>query len=95
MVRIHVEKQIDANGQPAMKPKTEHQILVATVAKYGMPFINKIAEHYTSLGAKTVITPLENASQPNSVQQSASSQAEPTTNAGGLAKYGVRNSGSR
>ncbi|MFK5283507.1 hypothetical protein ACI3PL_28430, partial [Lacticaseibacillus paracasei] len=75
-----------------MIPKVGHQLLVATVAKYGMDFINKLAEHYTSLGANKAIAPIENARPPASSTSSAA-VAAPKTAAEAMAMKGTINSG--
>jgi len=86
------EKTIDENGNTSLKPKVEHQLLVATVAKYGMGFIEKIKEHYTSLGANKVIAPIENAKIPENQTGSQSAPA-PKTAAEAMAMKGRINSG--
>lgn len=42
--------KVEANGQVNYVPKSDHQILVATVQKYGMSFINELIKHSKSLG---------------------------------------------
>ncbi len=86
------ENKVDANGTTSMTPKVEHQLLVATVAKYGMGFINKLAEHYTSLGANKAIAPIENARPPESTNPS-SAVAAPKTAAEAMAMKGRINAG--
>jgi hypothetical protein len=53
-------------------------------------FLSEIAKHAKSLGAKQVVDPLENASEPGK-STPAKSDAEPTTAAGAMAKHGKRN----
>lgn len=74
-------------------PKTQHQMLVSTVAEHGMDFLNAYALHFKGLGGKEVIEPIDNASEPNK-GKSSKSEAEPTTGAGQLAKHGKRSDGS-
>jgi hypothetical protein len=86
------EKVVDENGNNTLKPKVEHQILVAAVAKYGMGFIDKIKEHYTSLGANKVIAPIENAKIPET-QAGSAATASPKTAAEAMAQKGKINAG--
>lgn len=86
------ENKVDANGTTSMIPKVGHQLLVATVAKYGMDFINKLAEHYTSLGANKAIAPIENARPPENTNPS-SAVAAPKTAAEAMAMKGRINAG--
>lgn len=86
------EKVVDENGNNTLKPKVEHQLLVATVAKYGMGFIEKIKEHYTSLGANKVIAPIENAKIPENQSGNQAAPA-PKTAAEAMAMKGRINSG--
>ncbi len=65
----------------------EHQLLVATVAKYGKSFFTEMAKHYKSLGGNKVVDTLENASEPNQ-NKGLPAQAEPTSPAQAMAKYG-------
>jgi len=81
------EKTVDSNGNQSMKPKTEHQLLVAAVATYGMGFVNKLIEHGISLGSKSVIAPIDNAKAPEGTQTSAAAAA-PTSLAAAMAKQG-------
>ena len=84
--------QKDANGQDVYTPKAEHQLLVATVNKYGSKFITELAKHYKSLGSKAAIDPIDNA-RPVESRNTSSASAEPTTVSGAMAKYGRLNSG--
>lgn len=86
------EKTIDENGNTSLKPKVEHQLLVATVAKYGTGFIDKLKEHYISLGASKVIAPIDNAKIPENQTGSQSAPA-PKTAAEAMAMKGRINSG--
>jgi len=72
--------------------KTEHQLLIATVAKHGKNFLDAYALHFKGLGGKEVIEPINNAKPP---ENSTSSKADPLpTNAAALmAKQGVRRTG--
>jgi len=74
------------------KPKTQHQMLVATVAQYGTKFLDAYAVHLKGLGAKEVINPIENASEPDKSKPS-KSEAAPNSPAANLATRGVRSSG--
>lgn len=46
------------------KPDTVKNWLLAGVAKYGMDFFTKMAQHYKTLGGKSAIAPIENAKPP-------------------------------
>ena len=85
-------KAYDSNGNEIYTPKAEHQLLVATVNKYGEKFITELAKHYKSLGSKAAIEPLENA-RPIENRNASSASPEPTSVAGAMAKYGSFNSG--
>lgn len=80
------------DGQEVYLPRTQHQLLVATVNKYGEKFITELAKHYKSLGSKAAIDPIDNAS-PTGVRQTSTAGEEPKTVAGAMAKYGRLNSG--
>lgn len=86
------EKTKDANGQEIYIPKSQHQLLVATVNKYGEKFITELAKHYKSLGSKAAIAPIDNA-RPVENRNTSSASPEPTSLAGAMAKYGKLNSG--
>lgn len=86
------EKTKDSNGQEVYAPKTQHQLLVATVNKYGEKFITELAKHYKSLGSKAAIAPIDNA-RPVENRNTSSASPEPTSLAGAMAKYGKMNSG--
>ena len=85
-------EKVTRNGQETFVPKSQHQLLVATVNKYGEKFITELAKHYKSLGSKAAIEPLENA-RPTEMRNTSSAAPEPTTLAGAMAKYGRFNSG--
>jgi hypothetical protein len=80
------------NGEEVYLPKTQHQMLVATVNKYGEKFITELAKHYKSLGSKAAIEPIENA-RPAESRNPSSAAPEPTSVAGAMARYGRINSG--
>jgi len=81
-----------ANGEESYVPKTQHQLLVATVNKYGEKFITELAKHYKSLGGRAAIDPIDNA-KPRETRTPSSSNEEPKTIAGAMAKYGRVSSG--
>jgi len=72
--------------------KTQHQLLVASVAKYGMDFLNAYALHYKGLGAKEVTEPIKNAKPPEGTT-TAKGDILPTSAAQAMAKGGVRRNG--
>lgn len=82
------DKYKDDKGNDVIIPNVEHQMLVATVAKYGNSFIDALAKHYISIGAKKVIDPIDN---PSNIGGSAPSRStsEPTSIAGMMAKRGM------
>lgn len=77
--------EVGQDGQ--MKPKTQHQLLVATVAKYGTAFIDALAKHYISVGSKTAIDPIENPSKVETVTTSAA-VSKPKNAAEAMARFG-------
>jgi hypothetical protein len=81
-----------ANGEEVYVPKSQHQILVATVNKYGEKFITELAKHYKSIGGRAAIDPIDNA-KPRETRTPSSSNEEPKTIAGAMAKYGRVSSG--
>lgn len=85
-------EKVNRNGEETYVPKSQHQLLVATVNKYGEKFITELAKHYKSLGSKAAIEPIENA-RPSESRVPSSSTPEPTTVAGAMARYGRLNSG--
>lgn len=74
------------------KPKTAHQLLVATVAQYGTEFLDAYAVHLKGLGGKEVIEPIENAKKPDN-STSAKSEVLPPSVAAAMAQKGRRNNG--
>jgi hypothetical protein len=81
------DKQVDSGGKENYIPKAEHQILVATVNKYGMSFINELVRHAKSLGGKAAIEPIDNA-RPNSFDNSSKSDGKPMSAAEAMARGG-------
>lgn len=69
--------------------KTQHQFLIAAVAKHGMDFLNAYGLHFKGLGAKEVVEPIENASKPDN-SSPAKSDPLPTSAAALMAKQGKR-----
>lgn len=86
------EIKTGANGEEVYVPKSQHQILVATVNKYGEKFITELAKHYKSIGGRAAIDPIDNA-KPRETRTPSSSNEEPKTIAGAMAKYGRVSSG--
>ena len=86
------DKKVGANGEESYVPKAQHQLLVATVNKYGEKFITELAKHYKSLGSKAAIEPIDNA-KPLESKNVSTANEEPKTAAGAMAKYGRLNSG--
>ena len=80
------------DGKEVYLPKAQHQLLVATVNKYGEKFITELAKHYKSLGSKAAIEPIDNA-RPTGIKQTSTAGEEPKSVAGAMAKYGRLNSG--
>lgn len=74
-------------------PKTEHQMLIGMVAKYGKAFLDSYAKHYKSLGGKAVNDVIENAKDPDKTSQGQQSQPEPKTVAEAMARMGRLNTG--
>ena len=70
------------------KPNVEHQLLLATVNKYGANFIKELAKHFKSVGGQKAIEPIENASKPDSGTP-AKSDAPPQSPAEAMARFGV------
>jgi hypothetical protein len=85
-------EKVKRNGEETFVPKSKHQLLVATVNKYGEKFITELAKHYKSLGSKAAIEPIDNARPMESRNASASDEA-PKTLAEAMAKFGKLNSG--
>lgn len=84
--------KVNKDGQEVFLPKAQHQLLVATVNKYGEKFITEFAKYYKSLGSKAAIDPIENA-RPTETRMPSTSNEEPKTVAGAMAKFGRLNSG--
>lgn len=74
------------------KQKTAHQLLIATVAEYGMDFLNAYALHFKGLGGKEVIEPIENASKPNN-EKAAKGEDTSLSPAAKMAKEGTYTGG--
>lgn len=88
---FNIEKSSD--GGQRYIPKTEHQMLVATVNKYGVNFINELAKHYKSLGSKAAIEPINNARPIEGNTSSSHAEIAPKTPAEAMARLGRYNSG--
>lgn len=86
------DRQTDANGNETFVPKAQHQLLVATVNKYGEKFITELAKHYKSLGSRAAIEPIDNA-RPLESRSVSNATPEPTSVAGAMARYGQLNGG--
>ena len=84
------DKKTNANGEEVYIPKAQHQLLVATVNKYGEKFITELAKHYKSLGGKAAIEPIDNA-RPVETRNTSNASPEPTSIVGAMAKYGKLN----
>ena len=78
------ENMFDKEG----KPNVEHQLLLATVNKYGANFIKELAKHFKSVGGQKAIEPIENASKPDGGTP-AKSDAPPASPAEAMARFGV------
>lgn len=72
--------------------KTEHQLLLATVAEHGMNFLNAYAVHMKGLGGKEVTDKIDNASKPDN-SSPAKADILPTSAAALMAKQGKRSNG--
>lgn len=81
------ESLFEVGQDGKMKPKTQHQLLVATVAKYGQGFIDALAKHYISVGSKKAIDPIDNPS-PVEVVKTSNATPTPKSAAEAMAKYG-------
>lgn len=77
------ENMFDKSG----KPNVEHQLLVATVNKYGVSFFKEMAKHFKAIGGQKAIEPIENANKPSAGTPSPSEIA-PKTPAEAMAKFG-------
>lgn len=78
------ENMFDKEG----KPNVEHQLLLATVNKYGANFIKELAKHFKSVGGQKAIEPIESASKPDGGTP-AKSDAPPASPAEAMARFGV------
>lgn len=78
------ENMFDKEG----KPNVEHQLLLATVNKYGANFIKELAKHFKSVGGQKAIEPIENASKPDGGTP-AKSDAPPASPAEAMARFGA------
>lgn len=81
-----VDTMYDKDGEHYV-PKTEHQMLVAAFSQDSKKFLSEYAKHLKSLGAKEVIDPIENASQPDK-STATKSEAEPKSMAEAMARHG-------
>lgn len=88
---FEIERNPDGSIKTAV-PRTEKEILVATVKKHGVEFIKALANHYTSLGGKKTIEPIDNAKPPKEGSKTAADQ-KPKTIAEAMARHGSVNSG--
>lgn len=88
------EVELDDKGMVSkvIAPKTEHQLLIAMVAKYGKPFLDAYAGHFKSLGGKKVVDTLENAKKPDSSTDT-KAEKQPSNPAEHMAKSGRLNPG--
>lgn len=77
------ENMFDSNG----KPNVEHQLLIATVNKYGVNFLKELSKHFKAIGGQKAIEPIENPSKPDKGTP-ASPEAAPKSPAEAMAKFG-------
>lgn len=78
----------DSKGKVTnVTPKTEHQLLVAAITKYGMPFLKAFAEHHEGLGSKKLVKSIDNAKEPEN-NTGSQSTAQPKSIAEAMAKTG-------
>jgi hypothetical protein len=77
------ENMFDKDGNA----NVEHQLLLATVNKYGANFIKELAKHFKSVGGQKAIEPIENASKPDGGTP-AKSDAPPQSPAEAMARFG-------
>lgn len=82
------DKMYHPDGSEIVVPRMEHQFLVAAVAKYGKSFFDSLAKHYISIGAKSVIDPIDNPSRVGETAP-ARKESQPTSIAAFMAKMGV------
>jgi len=74
-------------------PKIEHQLLVSMVAKYGTKVFDDLQTHFKSIGAKSIVIPLENAKDEKVSLTSADQVPAGSSPAAHMAKGGRINSG--
>ena len=80
------------NENGKVVPNVQNQVLVNLIGNYGSDFLQKLADHYKSIGSKSAIAPLENASP--TTPQMVRTAAEPPKNAAeAMARGGMRISG--
>jgi hypothetical protein len=79
------EKLFDKDG----KPHIRKQLILSVLANEDEKFLKDYAAHYKAIGAKSIIAPIENVSQPHQSTPS-TTEAQPKTAAEGMAKYGTR-----
>ncbi len=91
-VETMYSKEVGADGKEQFIPKTEHQLLTAAFALDSKKFLTEYAKHLKSIGAKEVIEPIDNASQPDKSTPSKSDPL-PTSAAAAMAKSGTRSNG--
>jgi hypothetical protein len=80
------EKMFTRQGDKVV-PNTRQQLLVAMVTAYGDKFLSAYAQHMKTLGGKTVIDPIENASVPSGATPS-QAPVTPDNPAAAMAKMG-------
>jgi len=78
------ENMFDKDGNA----NVEHQLLLATVNKYGANFIKELAKHFKSVGGQKAIEPIESASRPDGGNP-AKPDAPPQSPAEAMARFGV------
>ena len=81
----------DANGKPNVTPNLQKMFLVANILadkNNGNDFINALAQHYKTLGAKSAIAPIENPSNSNTPASPLTPEAKPRSIAEAMARQG-------
>lgn len=87
------KKELNPDGSiKSLNPKVEHQILVQTVNRYGIEFINELFKKAKALGGAKAIKPIENA-KPLEEGKASPSEISPKTPAEAMAKTGRYDSG--
>lgn len=81
--------KIGSDGQEIYTPKAEHMLYSAMVHKYGKELFTKLAEHYTTIGAKKAIEPINNA-KPAETTRNYQQGEQPKSTAGAMATSGKR-----